>query len=148
MHNKFFIFDDKKVWTGSANITHTDLSGFNANSAVLINSSDIAQIFKEEFEQMYSGNFHMLKTTKGANSIILGSSKISAYFSPQDKIIQKHILTILNNSKNYIYVPVFVVTHKDFDDALINAYKRGVDVKLIVDATSAGSKYSSVNKLL
>ena len=51
MHNKFFIFDNQRVWTGSANISHTDLAGFNANSAVLINSKDIASVFEKEFDK-------------------------------------------------------------------------------------------------
>ncbi len=147
MHNKFFIFDNQKVWTGSANISHTDLSGFNANSAVLINSSKIAQIYKAEFEQMYAGKFHIYKNKTADNVNILGNSKISVYFSPQDKIITNRIIHMLDAAKTYIYIPVFVVTHKDFNNALIRAKNRGVDIRLIVDATSAGQKYSSVKFL-
>jgi phosphatidylserine/phosphatidylglycerophosphate/cardiolipin synthase-like enzyme len=44
-------------------------------------------------------------------------------------------------------VPVFVITHKDFVNELINAKARGVDVKIIVDATSASSKYSMIKTL-
>ena len=58
MHDKFYIFDDKVVITGSANLSHTDMSGYNSNSIVVINSSEAALIYKREFEQMYSGKFH------------------------------------------------------------------------------------------
>ena len=144
MHNKFFIFDGKKVWTGSANISHTDLSGFNANSAVLIKSSQIAKIYTDEFEQMYSGYFHKLKNRNKSEQT---GSSVAVYFSPQDRAISRHIIPLIKNAKHYVYVPVFVVTHKDFTNALIEAKQRGVDVRLIVDATSAGSKYSSVKNL-
>ena len=147
MHNKFFIFDNQKVWTGSANISNTDLPGFNANSAVLINSASIAKIYKAEFEQMFAGKFHKLKTPTQQNTTTLGHSKISVYFSPQDEIITQHILPLINSAKKYIYIPVFVITHKQLNQALISAKARGVDVKIIVDATSAGSKYSSVKYL-
>ena len=147
MHNKFFIFDNQKVWSGSANISHTDLSGFNANSAVLINSSQIAAIYKTEFEQMYEGRFHTFKTKTAENLTNLGNSKISVYFSPQDRVITNKIIKLIDNAKNYVYVPVFVITHRDFSAALIRAKSRGVDVKIIVDATSAGQKYSSVKYL-
>lgn len=147
MHNKFFIFDNKKVWTGSANISHTDLSGFNANSVILINSTPIANIYKAEFEKMYSGDFHSLKSPTNSNINKVGNSLISVYFSPQDKIIENHIINLINKSRKYVYVPVFVVTHKNFNESLINAKSRGVDVRLIVDATSAGSKYSAVKHL-
>ncbi len=147
MHNKFFIFDKNKVWTGSANISHTDLSGFNANSIILLKSKEIAQIYENEFEQMYNGNFHSLKTATPQNKNYIGNSEISVYFSPQDKVITKQIMPLIKNAKKYIYIPVFVITHKEFNTALIEAKNRGVDIKVIVDATSAGSKYSSVKLL-
>ena len=147
MHNKFFIFDNKKVWTGSANITYTDLSGFNANSAVLIKSEIIAKIFLKEFEQMYNGKFHTYKSQTAENATTLDKSKLSVYFSPQDKIITKHVISLINDAHKYVYIPVFVITHKGFNTALINAKSRGVDVKVIVDATSASQKYSSVKFL-
>lgn len=147
MHNKFFIFDSQKVWTGSANISHTDLSGFNANSALLINSAQIARIYQDEFEQMYNGRFHSLKIPTKFNTTSLGTSIVEVYFSPQDAIMTKHILPLINSAKRYVYVPVFVITHKDFNQALINAKNRGVEVKVIVDATAASGKYSSVKFL-
>jgi len=147
MHNKFFIFDNQKIWTGSANITFTDLSGFNANTAILINSKEIAKIYTREFESMYSGRFHQHKVPTPNNLNIIGASKIRVYFSPQDKIITNAIIPLLNDAKRYIYIPVFVITHKEFNQALINAKNRGVEIKIIVDATSAGSTYSSVKNL-
>ena len=147
MHNKFFIFDSKKIWTGSANISHTDLSGFNANSVVLINSEEIAKIYKSEFEQMFNGKFHTTKHSTVKNKTTLNNSKISVYFSPQDNIIEEYIIPLIENSQKYIYIPVFVVTHKTINSALLKAANRGIDVKLIVDATSATSRYSSVKYL-
>lgn len=62
MHDKFFIFDDKAVFTGSTNISNTCLTGFNSNVAVLINNKRIAKVYKQEFEQMYAGKFHNQKS--------------------------------------------------------------------------------------
>ena len=96
---------------------------------------------------MYSGRFHQHKTPTPNNLNIIGASKIRVYFSPQDKIITNAIIPLLNDAKRYIYIPVFVITHKEFNQALINAKNRGVEIKIIVDATSAGSTYSSVKNL-
>ncbi len=147
MHNKFFIFDSKTVWSGSANISHTDLSGFNANSVVLIKSPAIAKIYEKEFEQMFSGKFHKLKDKTESNFNRLGASEIEVFFSPQDDAIKNRLVPLVDNAKKYIYVPVFVITHKDFNESLVKAKARGVDVKIIVDATSASNKYSSVKEL-
>ena len=144
MHNKFFIFDKKTVLTGSANISFTDLSGFNSNAIVLINSPEIAQIYEQEFEQMYNNHFHGKKVKiEQKENILLGESIVSVYFSPTDKVITEKIIPLINNAHKYIYVPAFVITHKRFTQALINAKLRGVDVRIILDATNARNQHTT-----
>ncbi len=144
MHNKFFIFDKKTVLTGSANISFTDLSGFNSNAIVLINSPEIANIYEQEFEQMYNNNFHGKKAKiEHKENILLGESIVSVYFSPTDKVITDKIIPLINNAHKYIYIPAFVITHKRFTQALINAKARGVDVRVILDATNARNQHTT-----
>ena len=144
MHNKFFIFDKKIVLTGSANMSYTDLSGFNSNAIVLIKSPEIAQIYEQEFEQMYSNHFHGKKSKiEHKENILLGDSIISVYFSPTDKIITDKIIPLINNAHKYIYIPTFVITHKRLTQALINAKERGVDIRVILDATNARNKHTT-----
>lgn len=143
MHNKFFIFDNKKVWTGSSNITGTDLTEFNANYAILITSNKIAEQYKNEFEQMYNGFFHTDKQKQNKNIVVPdNNTKIKVLFSPQDKIIDNEIITIIQKAKKSIYIPIFFITHKEIKDELIKAHKRGIDIKVINDATNAHSKYT------
>lgn len=147
MHNKFFIFDNKKVFTGSANITSTDIAGFNSNISVLLNSEQVAQIFTQEFEQMYNGAFHKDKKAYPKEKININGIELGVFFSPQDKIITKEILPIINNAKSYIYIPVFYITKKELVNELIAAHKRGVEVKIINDATNASNKYTIHHQL-
>ena len=143
MHNKFFIFDNNSVYTGSANITATDLSGFNSNYTILIKSKDVAKIFENEFEQMYEGKFSKQKSPIDKEIIELSSNeKISIFFSPADSIINNVIINYINNSKKYIYIPTFFITDKKILSALIDAHNRNVEIKIITDATSAASKYT------
>lgn len=148
MHNKFFIFDNKKVWVGSANISDTDMSGFNSNAVILIKSPVIAKIYKDEFEQMHNGNFHRNKSavTKPC-STSLQNSKVSVHFSPQDRTTETQIIPLVKNAKKYIYMPVFVITHKNLIKELVLAKQRGVDVKIILDATGANNRYSPVKSI-
>lgn len=144
MHNKFFIFDDKKVWTGSANITPTSISGFNANTSLLINSEDIAKIYKEEFENFITEKYHSSKKkVSGFDS----SGNISVFFSPKDNTINSVILDEIRNAKKYIHISAYIITHKNFTDELISAHNRGVEVKVITDANSARNKYSTHKSL-
>lgn len=139
MHNKFYIFDNKIVITGSANLSHTDMSGYNSNAIIVINSPAAAKIYTEEFNQMYEGKFHSNK--------ILTENTSGIYFSPQNKTIQNTILPLIRNSKNYIYIPAFLISHKEMVSELIQAKNRGVDVRIITDALNASAKYSKVREL-
>lgn len=139
MHNKFYIFDNKIVITGSANLSHTDMSGYNSNAIIVINSPAAAKIYTEEFNQMYEGKFHSNK--------ILTENASGIYFSPQNKTIQNAILPLIKKSKTYIYIPAFLISHKEMVSELIQAKNRGVDVRIITDALNASAKYSKVREL-
>lgn len=148
MHNKFYIFDDEAVITGSANLSSSDMSGFNANTAVVIDSPAVAAVYKAEFEQMFNNKFHTQKApVHGADDIKLDDSLVSVYFSPQDKITQNHILPLIKNAKKYIYIPAFLITDRRLADELIAAKNRNVEVKIILDALNAHSKYSQIKYL-
>lgn len=143
MHNKFAISDNKRLLTGSMNFSNTGLSGFNGNSVVIFDSEALAKIYSDEFEQMFSGKFHNLKTKHESPDIVIADTKIKAYFSPQDKTITNAILPLVNSARKYIYIPTFIMTHKDLTAALISAKARGVDVRIILDATSTRTRNST-----
>jgi putative transposase len=64
------------------------------------------------------------------------------YFSPKSNTYEKAIKNLIENSKEYIYIPIFYLTHKDLANELINAHNRGVEIKIILDASAARNKYS------
>lgn len=144
MHNKFFIFDDKTLWLGSANISQTDLADFNANIIILAESQTLAKIYAKEFEQMYNQKFHYLKQpiSNKENLKIDNENTVSVYFSPTDKIIETKIIPEINKAKKYIYVSSFIITHSGVKNALLQAKDRGIEIKIMTDATSASGKYS------
>ena len=143
MHNKFFIFDNQKVWTGSANITSTDLSEYNSNYAILIDNLEVAKIYKQEFEQMFNSNFHKFKNKIQKGKIEHSkNTKIEVFFSPKDNIIENKIIPVIKSAKEYIYIPMFFITYKGIQESLINAHYRGVEIKIIGDATNARTKHT------
>jgi phosphatidylserine/phosphatidylglycerophosphate/cardiolipin synthase-like enzyme len=54
MHNKFCVIDEALVLTGSYNWTKR-AEAENDENMLVINSSEIAKIYKEEFDRIYSG---------------------------------------------------------------------------------------------
>lgn len=147
MHNKFIIIDNQRVITGSMNFSRTGISGFNANNMVLINSKEIASEYSQEFEQMLSGKFHKNKSKIQHKNYIIGDSKVTALFSPQDLITTNSLIPLIQNSKNYIYIPAFLITHNTLIDSLISAKKRGVNIKIITDATYSSSNNKRIKRL-
>lgn len=144
MHNKFIISDKKRLMTGSMNFSRTGFSGFNANNVIIIDSPALSEYYTKEFEQMYTGKFHTLKTPLNReNTFTVGTTKVSAYFSPQDKTVEKALVPLVEKAKSYVYLPVFVITHKKLTKALIDAKNRGVDIKIILDATSVRSNHTT-----
>lgn len=147
MHNKFFIFDKKSLWLGTANVSETDLSGYSTNNVVFIHSDELAKIYEKEFEKMYFGTFHTHKKSDGIKNINIGETSITVGFSPQDKVIYTQIIPLIKNAAKSIYLETFIITHKALAENLIEAHKKGIDVKIIVDATTASSSYSMVKNL-
>lgn len=147
MHNKFMIFDNSSIITGSMNFAKTGFSGFNSNCIFFINSKEIANIYEKEFNQMLQGKFHNSKSQISHTTVVLGDTKVTLLFSPKDKIITNNVLPLIQNAKKYVYIPTFIITHDELANELINAKKRGVDVKLIIDATNVYSRKSKIKEL-
>lgn len=142
MHNKFIIFDNKIVYTGSMNFSPSGLSEFDINDVAIINSDLVARLYTMEFEQMLDGKFHNRKIKHNFdNKFIMGDSIVEVYFSPQYNSAQR-LIQLINSAKTTIYMPTFLITHKDIANSLLLAHKRGVEVKIIMDANSLNTQNS------
>lgn len=140
MHNKFVIFDNKIVYTGSMNFSKTGFSGYDYNDVAIIKSKEIAHLYTNEFEQMLEGKFHNKKQHNNIpNKIQVGNSNIEIYFSPQDKSSLR-IVQLIKNAQKYVYVPTFLITHTEISKELIAAHKRGIDIKILMDANNVYTK--------
>ncbi len=139
MHNKFFIFDDKKVMTGSANISSTDSGGYNANVGVLIDSYKVASIYKDEFEKMYGSKFSTFKPKSNKTPVYLNDTILEVYFSPQDDVLNSVLIPSIRNAKSEIFVSIFYLTDKTLINELIDAKKRNVNVMVLLDSVAASN---------
>lgn len=144
MHDKFFIVDERHVWTGSTNISDSGTGGYNANLVTVVESKTLASWYTEEFEQMYKdGRYHGRKPRpKGKKMLKLPEAELEVYFSPQESPISSRLRPILRNAQSSIDIAVFFLTHKHVVADLIDAYQRGVRVRVIMDATGAKNGYT------
>ncbi len=146
MHNKFFIFDKNTVFTGTMNISNTGSGGYNANTVLLIKNEDVVKTYTDEFEQMYAGYFQKQKQNIN-KKINCANGNLHIMFSPATNPYETRILPILKNAKKEIFVSIFYLTHNGIIEELINAKKRGVDVKIIYDAVGASNNKMKVKNL-
>ncbi|MFV1883844.1 MAG: phospholipase D-like domain-containing protein [Balneola sp.] len=97
MHHKFAVIDylspskeDDIVWTGSTNLTYT--GAFNTNNVVVLKDAEVAQVYQEEFNQMWgsedsepdpsSALFHKDKRDVSQHIFDVNGTKVEIYFAP------------------------------------------------------------------
>ena len=149
MHNKFFIIDKKYIWTGSANISDTGIGGYNANLVALVDSKFIAKFYTIEFNQMFKdGDFHRRKKKLKKEDIFtnIDGAEIGLYFSPQGYAMYRGVLPLIEEAEKLLMF-LFFSTHNNISRELVKAHKRGVKIRVILDATAATNGYSKHNYL-
>jgi phosphatidylserine/phosphatidylglycerophosphate/cardiolipin synthase-like enzyme len=152
MHHKFFVFDRQRVWTGSTNLSDTELGGeYNTDVAAAIVSPALAAIYGQEFDEMFGGRFHGQKADDLAH--VLGArhfadgTVVESWFSPSDRPIENAVLPLIQGALHTLDVAMFFFTSEVLGDALIQASARGVEVRVILDAEGAASRYSQHPRL-
>ena len=145
MHHKYFVFDNAAVWSGSTNASDSGTGGYNANLVTVVRDARVAQRYTTEFEGMWvRGEYHSYKPAlDGPWRYDVGDGvQLQVLFSPQHKPITKAILPLLKKAHSRIDVAVFFLTHKGITKELIRAHRRGVKVRVILDATAAKNGYT------
>jgi phosphatidylserine/phosphatidylglycerophosphate/cardiolipin synthase-like enzyme len=146
MHNKFFVIDEAQVWTGSTNISDTELGGeYYADAAVLVHDRALAAVYTHELEEMFGGSFHKQKVDDTEHQFSKGA--LECYFSPSDDALQNAVLPLIAGASETLEISMFYFTDPSIADALVAAAARGVDVRMVLDAGGAENRYSRHKQL-
>ncbi|MGA9293536.1 MAG: phospholipase D-like domain-containing protein [Ignavibacteriaceae bacterium] len=160
MHNKFFIFDERDtiaandwLWTGSWNITNTELGW--KNNVVEINDPAITRAYETEFEEMWGSDtdepnpanakFGSMKSDNTPHSFNIGGRDVQLYFSPSDGTTNQ-IINAIDSADYSIYLALYVFTRNDIESALYNRYNSGVsDIRSVIhDVNVSGSEFNTL----
>ena len=144
MHNKFCIFDDKTISTGSFNPTVNDNSK-NNNNLVLINSKALAENYNDEFESFLDNRFGNDEKVKFSKIILNNEILIENYFCPEDNC-EQHVYDVISKAKKRIYFMTFSFSSNKLGDLIIEKSK-DVEVKGVFDNLQATTEYSEYNKM-
>lgn len=161
MHNKFVILDARDsnpvndwVWTGSWNVTSTELTW--KNNVVEINDQALANAYKTEFEEMWGGTgdtpnpslakFGVQKLDNTPHFFNIGGRDIRLYFSPSDATNSK-IVDAVYSSQHNIYFALYAFTRSDIATAMNQRYLGGVtDIRGLIDQiNTTGSQWTYLN---
>jgi phosphatidylserine/phosphatidylglycerophosphate/cardiolipin synthase-like enzyme len=162
MHHKFMVIDGKSTVISTANFTlsciHGDISATstrgNANSMVVVQATNVADIFEEEFLQLWGtgkrGNFGNNKTYRGPQVLTVGGTKITVQFSPTSKrypweeSVNGLIASHLAKAKSSIKAALFVYSDQFLSDTMENRNNAGVSVGVLVETKFAFRDYSEL----
>jgi len=142
MHNKFWIFDNQVVWTGSTNISTNGIFKQN-NNVLVIRSKEIAYIYEREFQEMWSNQFGpRAPSTVNTQWAILDGTPIQVLFSAEDRVVD-HLIALVNDAQTSIRFLAFSFTDYPLAKAMIDRASAGVDLKGVYEtfgSTGSGSE--------
>ena len=163
MHHKFIVIDGKTVITGSTNFTlsgiHGDLGNLdtkgNVNHLLVIDNRELAQLFTEEFNYMWSDRkFGLNKISRSPQTITWDKTKIQIQFSPisskQDWSFSANGLIgqVLNNAHHSIDLALFVFSDQNLADILQDKQQQGIKIKTLIDREFIFRYYSEALDML
>jgi uncharacterized membrane protein len=160
MHNKFFIFDARDtiavndwLWTGSWNVTNTELAW--KNNVVEINDPAITKAYETEFIEMWgsdtddpdAGNakFGNMKSDNTPHAFNIGGREVQLYFSPSDGTTNR-IINEIDSADYSVYMALYVFTRNDIENTLFSKYNSGVtDIRSVIhDINASGSEFNTL----
>jgi phosphatidylserine/phosphatidylglycerophosphate/cardiolipin synthase-like enzyme len=146
MHDKFWIFDGKTVWTGSTNITVSGMFEQN-NNVIVIESPELASIYERQWTDMWGGKFNAKSpSTVDQQKLTIDGTNVQILFSPEDSAIS-HIIPLVQGAKKSITFMAFTYTQDPLGQAMIAAFKNNIKVSGVFEATGSDGEFSEMTPL-
>lgn len=147
MHNKFFIFDDDCVWTGSFNISN-NASRRNNENAIYFCSLEAVANYSTEFSEMYNGQFGKTSPSNTPYPVFtLNGFSVENCFAAEDGCMKK-VIRAVENAKNSIHFMSLSFTADDLADTMIASANKGVIVEGVFESRGADTDSSECGRLL
>jgi len=141
MHHKFMVVDGHIVAFGSMNFT-TYAAEQNDENLVFADSTELATIFKGEFEQMFAGKFGPKKIARATRpTVALDGGSVTLHFSPKEDTATR-LREVLATAQTRLYFMTYSFTLAEVAADMVAAKQRGVEVVGVFDKGSATSRYS------
>jgi phosphatidylserine/phosphatidylglycerophosphate/cardiolipin synthase-like enzyme len=147
MHDKFWIFDQSIVWTGSTNIT-VNGTLYNNNNVIVLKSKAAARIFENEFSEMWDDDAFgpTSPSTVSQQDIVVNGTKIAIRFGSEDEVAT-YLAELLGTAQSEIRFMAFSFTQDDMGGTILQRAEKGVDVAGIFEARGSETEYSELGAM-
>jgi phosphatidylserine/phosphatidylglycerophosphate/cardiolipin synthase-like enzyme len=146
MHNKFWIFDSRTVWTGSTNVTASGIFQQN-NNVIVVHSPDVAAIYEREFAEMWEGQYGpQSPSTADQQSAVVNGTPIQIYFSPEDEVMTR-IIPIVRGAQTNVRFLAFSFTDQPLAQAMIDRAGRGVNISGVFEKVGSETESAQLRSL-
>ena len=143
MHNKFWIFDQQTVWTGSTNITENGIFR-NNNNVIVINSPRVAAMYEREFDEMWNGQFGPTSpSTRDSQQTTINGVPVQVLFGSEDKAMPD-LVDLVDGAQQSVRFMAFSFTRDDLGDAMLSRAEAGLNVQGIFEARGSETEFSEL----
>lgn len=147
MHNKFWIFDGKIVWTGSTNITENGVFKQD-NNTIVLHSPELAAIYEREFQEMWDGQFGPKSPSQLSNQAVsINGSGIAVIFTSEDPALEQAIVPLVADAKKSIRFLAFSFTDYPLAEAMIKRSQSGVGVAGVFEKVGSETDAAELDTL-
>jgi phosphatidylserine/phosphatidylglycerophosphate/cardiolipin synthase-like enzyme len=147
MHNKFFVFDDQCIWTGSFNISMNAAYRNNEN-ALYFCSAEAAKNYETEFAEMFSGAFGPSSPSDTPfPEFKVDGVVIDNYFAPEDHVMEK-VINAVGKAQSTIHFMTYSFTEDKLGQEMLAKAASEIKVEGIFESVGADTEYSECGVLL
>ena len=147
MHNKFWIFDNQIVWTGSTNVTESGIFKQD-NNTIVFQSPELAAIYEREFQEMWDGQFGPRSPSQLAEqSVVVNGTPIQVVFTSEDHAIAESIIPVVRSATKSIRFLAFSYTNSPLAEAMIQRAQNGVDVAGVFEKVGSDTEAAELKSL-
>ena len=168
MHHKFVVVDRALVITGSANFTSSGIHGDagasrsrgNVNHLISIESTELAEVFRKEFQRMWgdgpggldNSRFGRGKDSPGLQTVEVSDEQVDVLFAPHSQRHPGHGLNVIGQhleaAQRRIDLALFVFSAQTVTNVLAEKFNTGISIRLLADPGFASRSFSEVLDLL
>jgi len=146
MHNKFWVFDSKTVWTGSTNITVNGVLK-NNNNTIIIDSPALAAVYEQEFEELWSGESGVTSaSTMARQRVEIDGTRINVLFAAEDRVAIR-LAELVAQAESQIRFMAFAFTHAEIGETMLYRAENGVDVQGLFETIGSETDYSMMGRM-